>query len=171
MPCGRAVKGRDHRHCTCCSERVDDTIWHFAEECSYLQPLRDWYGDLWWALGWTGDPPGFGQFLIYRHAPRHGDYTAMMAIHGAVLEAAKHARHGEVMAGARVGDIVKRAKARMRLQLRLDWKLATDGSSKRAETTMRPHGRAAFLKRWGALCWRGVGGRWEYDALVDPDAQ
>ena len=66
---------------------------------------------------------------------------------------------------------LKRAKARMRLQLRLDWKLATDGSSKRAETTMRPHGRAAFLKRWGALCWRGVGGRWEYDALVDPDAQ
>ena len=51
------------------------------------------------------------------------------------------------------------------------WKLATDGSSKRAETTMRPHGRAAFLKRWGALCWRDVGGRWEYDALGDPDAR
>jgi hypothetical protein len=121
LPTGLGIKFVDEKTCLYC-HAVKDTAWHFVDECVYLRPLRQWYADVWTAMSWPLPLPSFGRFLVYGYAPRVGDYTAALALHGALLAAAQYARYtltGRHLPAASA-RIVARAQERLMYHLRLD---------------------------------------------------
>ena len=154
LPTGLGIKFVDEKTCLYC-HAVKDTAWHFVDECVYLRPLRQWYADVWTAMSWPLPLPSFGRFLVYGYAPRVGDYTAALALHGALLAAAQYARY--TLTGSHLpaasARIVARAQERLMYHLRLDRRFAVDGSAEAGGTLIRPHTAHAFSARWGSLCW------------------
>ena len=93
LPCGKGIKYVETSLCLFC-KRARDTIKHLAEDCPYLQPLRDWYAEMWTVTTWPMPPPLFHTYMVCGHAARRGDDVA--SLHGAILAAGVAARNALV---------------------------------------------------------------------------